>query len=236
VGSPRRARLGCVACSYEYSFWAPLDVLEYDWAAKGCLPYDCHYFLDIHANKRYLYYYYRSLGIRVKCNLSAAKVSTIVEAPYTQTLWGKGHQNTPFLSPTQTHVSGFEAARPQQGHWSIVAMVDWKYRTPFRKTAHSERLHFTLTSVADFRAYLKVSHEYIFCAICTLIGWLASLGYYGVSVLSISQSLLQILRFSSSKLSFYYAPRAKNHNVAEPFEFAKRCKCCACTSQGVMEI
>ena len=36
----------------EYSFWAPLDVLEYDWAARGCLPYDCYYFLDINANKR----------------------------------------------------------------------------------------------------------------------------------------------------------------------------------------
>ena len=26
----------------------------------------------------------------------------------------------------QMHVSGFEAARPQQGHWAIVVMVNWK--------------------------------------------------------------------------------------------------------------
>ena len=56
------------------------------------------------------------------------------------------------------------------------------------------------------------------------------MGHYGVSVLSISQSLLQFLRFPPPKLSFWYAPRAKKHNVAEPF--VKRCKCCACTSQG----
>ena len=67
-------------------------------------------------------------------------------------------------------------------------------------------------------------------AICTLIGWLASLGHYGVSVLSISQSRLQFLRFPSSKLSSYYAPRAKKHNVAK--RFVKQCKYCACTSQG----
>ena len=56
------------------------------------------------------------------------------------------------------------------------------------------------------------------------------MGHYGVSALSISQSRLQFLRFPSSKLSFYYAPRAKKHNVAK--RFVKRCKYCACTSQG----
>ena len=56
------------------------------------------------------------------------------------------------------------------------------------------------------------------------------MGHYGVSVLSISQSRLQFLRFLSSKLSFCYAPRAKKHNVAK--RFGKRCKYCACTSQG----
>ena len=39
----------------EYNFWAPLDVLGYSWAAKGCLPYDCYHSLDVHANKRDLY-------------------------------------------------------------------------------------------------------------------------------------------------------------------------------------
>ena len=69
-------------------------------------------------------------------------------------LWGKGHQNTPSLSPTQTHVSGFEAARPQQGHWAIVVMVDWKYRTPCRKTSLAERLHFTL-GLCKLRSLLR---------------------------------------------------------------------------------
>ena len=35
---------GLVTLLKEYNFWAPLNVMEYDcsdWAAKGCLPYDC---------------------------------------------------------------------------------------------------------------------------------------------------------------------------------------------------
>ena len=54
------------------------------------------------------------------------------------------NQTFPKPNSTQIHVSGFEAARPQQGHWAIVVVVDWKYRTPIRKTSRSERPHFTL--------------------------------------------------------------------------------------------
>jgi hypothetical protein len=31
---------GLVTLLEEYNFWVPLDVMEFDWTAKGCLPHD----------------------------------------------------------------------------------------------------------------------------------------------------------------------------------------------------
>ena len=104
--------------------------------------------------------YHACYNMRVRSLLKLvvefALISTLWQASkhyYSEvhSVWGKCHQNTPFLSLTQTHVSSFEAARPQQGHWAIVAMADWKYRAPIRKTSRSERPNLTLCHVKSWR-------------------------------------------------------------------------------------
>ena len=151
--------------------------------------------------------------------------------------------------PSNTHLSWAqlkcmflvsEAVRPQQGHWAIVAMVDWKYRTPCRKTALAERLHFTLlrelTSsirlghILRIGFFLRICTGYRFlCRILTNPTWL--LGYWHSlferELIMASTVTLRIDQNSQYRISteFSEANRSSELKYSNSFLSNPQCDC-----------